>query len=74
MKNIIALLIFSLSLTACSLKDQTITDPENTISVTKPSLWLKIDSLNVDAIVKIGNPVYEAYLIVISEPRSDFLL
>lgn len=72
MKNIIALLIITFSLTACSLKDETITDVEETISITKPSLWFKIDSLNVDAIIKIGNPVYEAYFIVISEPKADF--
>ena len=72
MKHVFILLIVSFSLTACSLKDETLSDQDGTISVTMPSLWLKIDSLNVDATIKIGNPLYEAYFIVISEPKLDF--
>jgi len=72
MKNIIALLVSILFITACSLKDEPITDKDGTISVTKPALWFNIDGLNPVAIINIGNPVSEAYFIVISEPITDF--
>lgn len=71
MKNYILILIIVLLTTACSYKDETITSKSGTMSVTQPAFWFEIDSLNDDADIKIGNPLLEAYFIIIREPKTD---
>ncbi len=71
MKNYILILIIALLTTACSYKDETITSKSGTMSVTQPAFWFEIDSLNDDADIRIGNPLLEAYFIIIREPQTD---
>jgi len=59
-------------MSACSLKDEKITDKNGSVSVVRPSYWIEINALNDDAIIQIANPFSEAYFIVIAEPKSDF--
>jgi hypothetical protein len=65
-------LSFIVLVSACSYKDETITDKDRSISVIKPSYWMEINALNDEAIIQIANPFTEAYFIVIAESRSDF--
>jgi hypothetical protein len=67
------LLLAAIALTtACSYKDETITDKNKSISVVKPSFWMEINTLNEAATIQIANPLAEAYFIIISEARADF--
>ena len=71
MKHFITIIILALSISACSFKDETITNDSGTISVTQPSLWFDMESLNDESDINIGNPVFEAYFIILIEPNSD---
>ena len=71
----IVLLVVFFSLVACDLlskKPEKISFLEDSFSVMKPGSWSLRSDLNEVADLQMGNPLKEAYVIIISENKMDF--
>ncbi|MEC0234507.1 RDD family protein [Paenibacillus kribbensis] len=70
--SVIYAAFFISSLITQIVKPEVFVSKDNQFAVTAPWSWSRDDTMNEDADISIQNKISERYLIVISEPKSDF--